>query len=299
LFGLTTVVLHSFVDFGLHLPAIAILATVIAGQLCALGELESRPNLAPRDPSPAPSSAAYSLRLWGIAPLGGAIVLTSLALILVVQGWREDRVERLRQNAARLASDPARGAREQAIAELETAANLAPESALLQAQAGEAHLQLFRDWTAQLAEREALLDIVQVPASFATLAAAVPGTYSPPSAVPSWLVLVAARQERWAERRQGLARRHLGPGLWYTLRARDRCPLLPQAQLQLAVHADLLAQGDRRRAYLDRAKLLAPDNPEVWYLSGLDSLFDDDKAQAWESWRRCLELSDRYLREIV
>ena len=34
LFGFTALVIHSFVDFGLHIPAIALLATVLCAQLC-------------------------------------------------------------------------------------------------------------------------------------------------------------------------------------------------------------------------------------------------------------------------
>ena len=37
LFGFTTMVIHNFGDFGLHIPAIALLATVLCAQLAGLG----------------------------------------------------------------------------------------------------------------------------------------------------------------------------------------------------------------------------------------------------------------------
>jgi tetratricopeptide (TPR) repeat protein len=92
---------------------------------------------------------------------------------------------------------------------------------------------------------------------------------------------------------------HLHPALRHLLQARDRCPLLSEVQLQLAVNREKFPQADSRRAYLERVKQLAPDDPEQWYLCGVLELFDEDTERAWASWRHCLELSDRYLANMV
>src|SRR5262249_8600670 len=42
-----------------------------------------------------------------------------------------------------------------------------------------------------------------------------------------------------------------------------------------------------------------PDDPEMWYLCGIQELFEGEADQAWASWRRSLELSDRYQADIL
>ena len=51
--------------------------------------------------------------------------------------------------------------------------------------------------------------------------------------------------------------------------------------------------------YLDRARVVAPSIPEVWYLSGVQDLIDGHADRCWKNWHRCLELSDQYLPDIV
>jgi tetratricopeptide (TPR) repeat protein len=63
--------------------------------------------------------------------------------------------------------------------------------------------------------------------------------------------------------------------------------------------ADKFPQAEARQLYLQRAKRLAPDDPEQWYLCGVQELFDEQSVQAWGSWRHCLELSDRYMPNIL
>src|SRR5207248_1938624 len=103
LIGLSTLLIHSFVDFGIHIPAIALLATVLSAHLCALADPEAVPfsgggldkkgtgmascRASPlfvqsRSESMAPHSGQYSLRLFGLAPVGGAATILLLAFIL-------------------------------------------------------------------------------------------------------------------------------------------------------------------------------------------------------------------------
>src|SRR5262249_39643702 len=115
----------------------------------------------------------------------------------------------------------------------------------------------------------------------------------------SGLVAVEARVEFSGEKAEQLARRHLAPALRHYLHARDCCPLLGTAQVQLAANVTRMPQADPRRAYLDRAKLVAPSDAEVWYIAGIQELLDEQPERAWKSWRRSLEISDQYLPQIL
>ena len=69
--------------------------------------------------------------------------------------------------------------------------------------------------------------------------------------------------------------------------------------MEIAEHVDEFAKADPREAYLERAKFLAPDDPELWYRCGTLELADGRPDRAWASWRRSLELSDGHLPEIL
>src|SRR5207302_5044625 len=116
-FGFTTVVVQSFVDFGLHIPAIALLATVVCAQLCAAGSFRGQPNeggwpksAAKRREEAAESSRlphsarngmeldaskVYSLRLWGLAPVVGAVLTVLFGLLLCYEGRRTSKASGL------------------------------------------------------------------------------------------------------------------------------------------------------------------------------------------------------------
>jgi tetratricopeptide (TPR) repeat protein len=81
--------------------------------------------------------------------------------------------------------------------------------------------------------------------------------------------------------------------------ARDLCPLLGKPHARLAAHRDLLAKGDRSEAYMERVRYLRQYDPEVWYISGILELAALHQEEAWENWKRSLQLSDAFLMEIV
>jgi O-antigen ligase/tetratricopeptide (TPR) repeat protein len=137
--GFVALVVHSAVEFGLHIPAVALLATVLCGHLCALGS--------PR-PARADQSFAHLPGPGAILAAGTALVL---AFVLSAEGWRAEQVQRLRMTAFGL--DPADGA--ERIALLTTAANLAPYSARLQVELGQAHQDVFAARCQERAERDA------------------------------------------------------------------------------------------------------------------------------------------------
>jgi tetratricopeptide (TPR) repeat protein len=87
--------------------------------------------------------------------------------------------------------------------------------------------------------------------------------------------------------------------LRHGLQARDLSPLWAETHLWLANHADQLQQADPPSVYRGRAKLVAADDPGIWYRCGRQEMADGQRDQAWHSWRRSLELSALYLSEIV
>jgi O-antigen ligase len=313
LFAFLTLVIHSFGDFGAHVPAVTLLAAVVAAHLCALGSAdrpgERRGVSPPWDgdhggltPGRSPETVGgpeYRLRLGGVAPVLGAATAAALGLLLCGWGWKAHRVERLQWAAARLRADRSPDRLRRRINYLEAAARLAPEDAGVQADLGQAYYDLFYSRSGRLAP-------VTLPAGrFALLAAtgrALPAVGIPPglAAAPGWALATAARRTTVREDKQArLVRTCLVPGLRHFLRARDLCPLAIDPQWQIAMNVEALTRAEPRRAYLDRTKLLAPCEAEVWFSSGREELRDRQPEQAWGDWRRCLELSVDYLPRIL
>jgi tetratricopeptide (TPR) repeat protein len=69
--------------------------------------------------------------------------------------------------------------------------------------------------------------------------------------------------------------------------------------MEIAEYVDKFEKAEPREAYLERAKFLCPDDPELWKRCGSFELADGRPDQAWTSWRRSLELSDSHLPEIL
>jgi len=136
LFAFTTLVLHSFGDFGAHVPAITLLATVLAAHLCAQG----RPLPRSADSS---TPEEYRLRLGGAAPVLGFVVAASLGLVLCASGWKAHRIDRLQDAALRVGEDNEDQLRRR-IALLAVAGALGRDDANLQSELGSAHTHLYQ-----------------------------------------------------------------------------------------------------------------------------------------------------------
>ncbi len=126
LFGFTAVMVHSFVDFGLHVPAIAALTAVGAAHVAALGEKHN-------SPAAVPGERSWSDRL---VALGIAVSAPVLAVVLCAEGWRMARTESLRLGAKRLGGDDG-------VALIEAATKASPERAELHLEAAHAHVSRY------------------------------------------------------------------------------------------------------------------------------------------------------------
>jgi O-antigen ligase len=293
LFAFLTMVIHSIGDFGLHLPAIAVLTAVLSAQLAASG---SREAVKATDSKEAGGdSGEYRLRLLGLAPVLGAATLFGLGGVVLLEGHRSARAEGLRKAALWLATNSRADSRERVIDYLEAAARVAPEYARLQAEAGQAHLNTFEQqleksaFTARLCQAaQAVLVPVQ-----GAVAAPVP------SGLSAFFAVGTFGQQELKKEEECQLRTHGVKGLRHYLRARDLCPLMNRPHLRLAVCRNWLVAGDEPGVYLDRAKLVLASDPEVWFFCGDQELRHGERDKAMQSWRQCLELSDRYLSRIL
>jgi hypothetical protein len=292
LFALVATAAQAVVEFGLHIPAIALFVTVIAAQVADLGTGDGAGE------ATGPSPGWHALRLWGLAPLAGAVTAVVLGLILCGESLRAHLVQRYLAAAAQAREDEEDPERwERAVAYLEDAAALAPDYAQLQFELGHAHLEAIeaaRQEAQAVSQVNGVVQATLLPALLSDVSPLTQARAAVPTDVVAGLV-VGSFRGREAE----LSRQHLVPGLRHCLLARDLCPLLSRAQVRLADYADRLAAGDSRGNYLGRAKTLVPFDPEIWYFSGLQELLDGRTDDAWESWRRSLELSGQRLPEIV
>jgi O-antigen ligase len=145
LLGFTTVVVHSFVDFGLHIPAVAALAAVVAAHVAALGEKRRTPA---NGTAAAPAAPSWGARVLALAAVGTAPVL---AVVLCAEGWRMARAESLRLGARRQSGDAG-------LALIEAATQAMPEMLDLHLEAGQAYARGYEAERAQAtAARQYLL----------------------------------------------------------------------------------------------------------------------------------------------
>lgn len=293
LLALMTVAAHSVVDFGVHLPAIAALIAVIAAQLCALGkETGTAPAGAATDPP-------RSLRLGGVAPVLGTLLIGAAGLILVHEGWRVYLVQRSYVTALVLAAHSGVESEGAQLDLLEHCATLMPENAGVQQELALVYLESFNDNLARLEERHTVTQIADLTATLAGMAAAAPnGTFGRTDVV-AWMTASGLNRLNAALERGLLQNEQLGAALLHYIQARDRCPLLPLPQMRIGLYASALAKAEPATAYFDRGKLLLPADAELWFDCGVQENAAGLRDRAYASWHRSLELSDRYLGQIL
>jgi O-antigen ligase/tetratricopeptide (TPR) repeat protein len=258
-FGLSAVAVHSIGDFGPHIPAVALLMAVVAGQTVAAtsdtksrGGSSGRAGLLPSRERPGSAAAPPSQKaaradgpeterepprpvtLSGRVAVAAAVVLVAVAVQPAWAAWRNYEVDRLRAAAAVVETDdPERSAG--AVGYLEAATRLRPADAEV--------------WSALSGAHVARGEVVAA--------------------------LRAART------------------------ARDRCPLLPGPHLRFGVLTGPDVRGEPAAVHFDRAKRVAGFDPDVWYFSGASALARGDLEAAWADWKECLSRSRRRIDPVV
>ena len=136
LFALTTVILHSAVDFGLRIPAIILLASVICAMLVGLTDERA-------GASSSASTGLMTFRLAGLAAPLAAVAVLAIAWLLLWEGGRAEEAERYRKAALASMLEPSSDARTRQLSYLDVATQLSPEDAQLQIQLARAHQEAF------------------------------------------------------------------------------------------------------------------------------------------------------------
>jgi hypothetical protein len=288
LFALSAVAIHSFGDFGVHIPAIMILATVIAAQLCARGDTASTSESSADHGQDKGDRAPF--RLGGMVPLVALVTLVSMGLMLCLSGWALYVTYQLREAAVTLEKEKDLETLFQQTAYLDEATRLNPDFAHLEMSRARAHSRLYDELVRKGEQFNHLWTVSQ----FVLDAQAFPGMGS----LPILMKMDEFRREKLQEASLILGRHQLQSSVQAYLRARNACPLLEEPHRGLARFAEVLQGGDSREVYLSRAKFLSPGIPLVWFRCGLDEV-DESPAQAKASWRHSLELSDKFLPNIL
>lgn len=297
LFAFSTVVFHSFGDFGIHIPAIALLTTVLCAQLCALG-CPDGVRLPSQTDQGLATNLQYTFRWGGLAPVFGAVLSVLFGLIVLGAGWRLYRVQNLAVGAFRAGQKAEPGSLELKKDYLEAAVRVDPEDAELRTELGEVYGDLFRTHHETLLRQNRGFRSAE---TATILSSTMVSGLMPPMLVflPLEVIVAAARWDLASANPQHNQRTYLLPALRNYLQARDLGPILPGPHLGLALHAGLMTNADSPEVYRSRVKILAPCDPAFWYSCGSLELRHGYVKHAWKSWRRCLELTDRYQRLIL
>jgi O-antigen ligase/tetratricopeptide (TPR) repeat protein len=336
LFGFTSIVLQSIGDFGIHLPAIAFLTTVLVGQLVAAGqetgvgyqeadvksqEAEVRSKKSEVRNQDAGSSAQITAEPEALASKGepealvpgeaalGAGLSTPPTNAYVLHGWGLAPVAGALTAIALAAVLWTEGRRLELVQRLVlTAVNLQgknePAERERQIALLEAAGRLAPAWTRVQTRiaREHLTRFETYQSRLARGRQALEATQLILNAGPA-LPVVPLATAGWdsavLDERQQSARQHLLPALRAYLQARDVCPLMAEPQMRLAANVSYLQKADPRAAYLARAKRIVTNDAELYFLFGLQELLDGQKEASARSWARSLEISDQYLITIL
>ncbi len=204
LFAFTTLVIHSFGDFGLHIPAITLLAAVLAAQLCALGDDGAVSlNRTNQEPGRRKAASEFRLRLGGLAPLLVSGLCVAIGLTLILGAWQAQQVERLENTAIGLGQKVRGAFLEEQIDCLQKVASLVPFDATRQAALGRARARLFEREVSQLQRGQ--MDFL--------LAAAVPAARAEWPATLTWYIQTIAIRDQSRREQARLVQKLLLPAL--------------------------------------------------------------------------------------
>ena len=136
LFGLLALILHSVVDFGIHIPAIAILAATVAAHLSAAA---TDNGYLPQAEGDRPVPDPLRLEIRGLLAIPIAIAIAIVPAFLMLDARSRSRVNDYREIGASLAAGS-----ESEIAYRAAAAKIAPANTDVQMELAQAHFDAAR-----------------------------------------------------------------------------------------------------------------------------------------------------------
>ncbi len=292
LFALTTIVVHSWFDLGIHLPANAFMATLLAAVICLEDRVPRRAGTHPVDVTT--SANRPRSPSWVQFPL---VVVASVAVILpgvflFQYSIRYLRTQQLLDSAQLIPGEEySPETRLLHIQWLDEAAQLSPENAWVHLELGEANLQMFKESSDNLKQSVKLVGAAEIVMGFAARRGAASACLASAALADPGTV--------FADHQKALTRDYLGVALQEYVLARDLCPLLAPAHVRLAAFWDYLEEKEPHDRYQARAKRLLPADPEFWYYCGLQEIEKGDIPAGCRSWRHSLELADTYSQQIL
>lgn len=284
-FALTSQAIHGFFDFGLYIPAnvllFALLCGAVSGRAAALA---------------GPERWRRFLALPSAAVLPALLAAGSLGAVLwgFVETRRVAAVESTLKDV-RLTEAPDKvspAVLTEAISRVENALSERQDDAEAQHRLATLWLHLYR-----ARAYEQLCDEMGAESDHATLWQAT-----------SQIVLHGrahyfARNKLWSEmerlREEPVISENLTPALKHLVLARRACVLLPEVHVTLGELYAVLIDPDGDRVHIERARALAPSNPDLLFRCGLLDLQAGRIESASKSWQRSLALSDRYLDDVL
>jgi hypothetical protein len=142
LLSFTTVVIHSFVDFGLHIAAVAVFAAVICAQSCGLADAPKDSRGTKSAPVP-PTLIRWRWPAPGLARLAAAVLALTIRVVLCHESWRAFKAQSLRLTGFEFCQKGDSPSLQTGIKYLEAAAQLVLDYARLEMELGETYLTLF------------------------------------------------------------------------------------------------------------------------------------------------------------
>jgi O-antigen ligase len=263
LMGFVAVATQSLMDFGLHVPAVMVLLTVVAAMLTNLADAPETIGDALPDVAPVPTGVLS--RVGMLVPVGALLVV---AVFLVREGQRSTLADRECRLAWATLGEPQ-------VAHLRAAVASAPERADLRLYLTDA---LVRHVDATVL-RSQVMDLVA-----AGPVTGLHGTITAPAAV-NW---AAAIGQDGHEIREARAQ---------AVRAQLQCPLNTDTHerlLKLAVR-----RGSDPTRELERLAKLNPSDPATWYALGRINLKRGCQSAGWRCWQNALRSNAGYVQPIA
>ncbi|MFO0935338.1 MAG: O-antigen ligase family protein [Gemmataceae bacterium] len=270
-FGLFAVAVHSFFDFGIHIPAIALLVVTVAAFARASSvdpdfQPKRRMKFSGKNEQgvkeiDSDSQIVMLTTRTAVGPPAIAVcVAVLIGMSLLVKQYRSwDRAERYSAAAIALSKsdDPERHDRRIALSRARV--GYAPDDP-------DAHAALSRAYFDALFE-------------------------------PSRSTLIESNGKLEFSEKERVE--YLLPGLQAAVNSRTACPYLASSYMRLAVFRDQFNATEPSSVYFDRVKRLAPCDPEAWFAAGNDALKHNRFDAAVADWKQSLKLSIRQMAPIL
>lgn len=279
--GIGAVCMHSFVDFGMSTPAVAVLATVAAAHLCSLARVD------PTEPPNAGSKRIARIEAGGWGGLVGAVGLAAVIMVMVGQGSRMAAVDACRVRAFQSLKNRQS---DLAISALSQAVRIAPDDPELRIELGQIYLDTWNAMKSRLTTR------ARSGEALAMLAGENSFGVAAVLAAPKVFELNAEKGFHDLVK----------PALRQFIAGRDLCPLLARPHARLAAWAfdaggnePRMAKSDPAQKYWQRTLKVAPYDPDLLYQAGRNAFEAGRFDEAWGFWRKSLERRPAHLSAIV